>query len=270
MSYGNWKHILGVFSFHNSVFNGISVIKHTLRDPLVRSTTTFDPSFFFFFLFFTKFGEVVFFFFFFYFSFQTGLLLLPFFFSLSCCWYGLLHLPLFFFLFFFHWVSGFSSSSSSSSSSFFLSSLLTIFSLTNKQKPTNMCIHTKKKLADLKNNLPHQAAVHIGEMGVVHRWRSWRGEGASEIFMGLGLCFRRDGCCCCSYCCCCCYCFCFVVEADFVNRMVWPLYRNWSHKKVEKLSGEKVSEVCQTGGYRKLGYFKWWAMNDENWVRSDE
>ena len=26
MSYGNWKHILGVFSFHNSVFNSIFVI----------------------------------------------------------------------------------------------------------------------------------------------------------------------------------------------------------------------------------------------------
>ena len=46
MSYGNWKHILGVFSFHNSVFNGISVIKHTMRDPLIRSTATFDPFFF--------------------------------------------------------------------------------------------------------------------------------------------------------------------------------------------------------------------------------
>ena len=26
ISYGNWKHILGVFCFHNSVFNGIFVI----------------------------------------------------------------------------------------------------------------------------------------------------------------------------------------------------------------------------------------------------
>ena len=32
MSYGNWKHILGVFCFQNSIFNGIFVIKHTLRD----------------------------------------------------------------------------------------------------------------------------------------------------------------------------------------------------------------------------------------------
>ena len=46
MSYGNWKHILCVFSFHSSVFNGISVIKHTLRDPLVKSTATFDSFFF--------------------------------------------------------------------------------------------------------------------------------------------------------------------------------------------------------------------------------
>ena len=29
MSYGNWKHILSVFSFHNFVFNGISVMKLT-------------------------------------------------------------------------------------------------------------------------------------------------------------------------------------------------------------------------------------------------
>ena len=34
MSYGNWKHILGVFSFQNSISNGIFVIKHTLRDLL--------------------------------------------------------------------------------------------------------------------------------------------------------------------------------------------------------------------------------------------
>ena len=46
MSYGNWKHILAVFSFHNSVFNGIFLIKHTWRDPLVRSAAPFDPFFF--------------------------------------------------------------------------------------------------------------------------------------------------------------------------------------------------------------------------------
>ena len=34
MSYENWKHILGIFSFQNSVSNGIFVIKHTLRDLL--------------------------------------------------------------------------------------------------------------------------------------------------------------------------------------------------------------------------------------------
>ena len=55
ISYGNRKHILGVFSFYNSVFNGISVIKYTLRDPLVKSAATFD---FFFFL--TGFGEFFF------------------------------------------------------------------------------------------------------------------------------------------------------------------------------------------------------------------
>ena len=65
MTYGNWKHILGVFSFHNSIFNGISVIKHTLMGPLVKSTVTVD-SFFFFSL-----GSVIFFsLFFFFFFFQ--------------------------------------------------------------------------------------------------------------------------------------------------------------------------------------------------------
>ena len=57
MSYGNWKHILGFFSFHNSVFNGISIIKTTYWVPLVLSCqlsllSPTDHSFFFFFFFF--------------------------------------------------------------------------------------------------------------------------------------------------------------------------------------------------------------------------
>ena len=36
MSYENWKHILAVFSFHNSVFNGIFVNKHTCVGPTIR------------------------------------------------------------------------------------------------------------------------------------------------------------------------------------------------------------------------------------------
>ena len=48
MSYGNWKHILGVFSFHNSVSNDILVIKHTWRDPLLKVSRNFWPFFFFF------------------------------------------------------------------------------------------------------------------------------------------------------------------------------------------------------------------------------
>ena len=55
-----------------------------------------------------------------------------------------------------------------------------------------------------------------------------------------------------------------------LNKRVWPIYRYGFHKKVEKLSDEKLSEVCQMGGYRKVGYFKWWVMSDENWVRRDE
>ena len=110
------------------------------------------------------------------------------------------------------------------------------------------------------------------------RWVLFTGDSPDEVRellkLGLGLCFGRDGCYCCCYCCCCCcccYCFFFVVEANFVNRRVWPLYRNGSHKKVEKLSNEKVSEVCQMGGYRKLGYLndEWWVISDENWVRSN-
>ena len=54
MSYANWKHILGVFNFYNSVSNGILVIKHTWRDLLVRVSCNFfiffsKCSFFFFF-----------------------------------------------------------------------------------------------------------------------------------------------------------------------------------------------------------------------------
>ena len=37
MSYGNWKLILGVFNFQNSVSNGIFVIKHTCMRPTVSA-----------------------------------------------------------------------------------------------------------------------------------------------------------------------------------------------------------------------------------------
>ena len=47
------KTYLGVFSFHNFVFNGISVIKHTLRNPLVKSVAKI---FFFFLIVFGEFG----------------------------------------------------------------------------------------------------------------------------------------------------------------------------------------------------------------------
>ena len=50
MSYGNWKYILAVFSFHNSVFNGIFVNNTIWRDPLPYLAATFDHLFFFFFL----------------------------------------------------------------------------------------------------------------------------------------------------------------------------------------------------------------------------
>ena len=44
MSYGNWRHILGVFCFQNSVFNGIFIIIPTYPAAM------FDKQFFFFFL----------------------------------------------------------------------------------------------------------------------------------------------------------------------------------------------------------------------------
>ena len=40
MSYGNWKHNLGVFIFQNSVSNDIFVIKHTLKDPRLEQHHT--------------------------------------------------------------------------------------------------------------------------------------------------------------------------------------------------------------------------------------
>ena len=56
---------------------------------------------------------------------------------------------------------------------------------------------------------------------------------------------------------------------DRLNWKVWPIYRYESHKKIEKLSDEKLSKVCRTGGYRKLGYFKWWVMSDK-WRKLSE
>ena len=97
MSYGNWKHILDIFSFHNSIFNGISVIKTTYWVPRSESATTFDPLFFFFFFFSLGSVSLVSSSSFFSFSFHTRwLLLLLILFSLSrSVWSGLLH---FFFL----------------------------------------------------------------------------------------------------------------------------------------------------------------------------
>ena len=74
MSYGNWKYILAVFSFHISVFNGISINNTTWRDPLPY----FWPPFFFFLSFFNGFDACVSSSSFFSFSFHTRwLLLLP-------------------------------------------------------------------------------------------------------------------------------------------------------------------------------------------------
>ena len=53
MSYRNWKHILSVFSFHNSVSNGILVIKLTYMGPTINEKVKSHTrhTFFFFFIF---------------------------------------------------------------------------------------------------------------------------------------------------------------------------------------------------------------------------
>ena len=50
---------------------------------------------------------------------------------------------------------------------------------------------------------------------------------------------------------------------------IWLSYRYGSHKNQKSVSDEKLSEVCQTGGIRKFGYFKWWVMSDE-WRKLNE
>ena len=51
--------------------------------------------------------------------------------------------------------------------------------------------------------------------------------------------------------------------------LLWPSYKYGAHKKLKNLSDDKLSEVCQMGGYKKLGYFKWWVMSDEWWKLSE-
>ena len=103
MSYGNWKHILGVFSFHNSVSNDILVIKHTWRDPLLKVSRNFWP--FFFLLHFSFFSTVLqlfflLFFSFFFCSFHSWQLIIPFLFcSSSHNIFGLRSVLSFFFFF---------------------------------------------------------------------------------------------------------------------------------------------------------------------------
>ena len=107
MSYENWKHILGVFSFQNSIFNDIFVIKQTWRDPLVRSAAPFDPFFSFLLL-----GSVSSFslLFFFFFIFAKILSVRSSFFfgsssqNISNLQFFLSFFLFFFFFFFFHWV----------------------------------------------------------------------------------------------------------------------------------------------------------------------
>ena len=128
MSYGNWKHILGVSSFYNSIFNGILVIKHTWRDPLVKVNRNFWP-FFFFFSFFSIVLQLFFLLFFFLFFFLFALVSSFFLFFFSFFFFFVLHHMIylvfaqlflsfslllslvyvgwvffFFFSFFFHWI----------------------------------------------------------------------------------------------------------------------------------------------------------------------
>ena len=80
MSYRNWKHILSVFSFHNSVSNGILVIKLTYMGPTINEKVKSHTrhTFFFFFIFLSFFllhrliPMAIFFFFFILFSFFSS------------------------------------------------------------------------------------------------------------------------------------------------------------------------------------------------------
>ena len=38
--------------------------------------------------------------------------------------------------------------------------------------------------------------------------------------------------------------------------LLWPSYRYETHKKLKNLSDDMLSEVCQTGGYKKFEYFE--------------
>ena len=100
INYGNWKYIKCVFSFHNSVFNGIFVNNIIYRVPLSDSTATFDPLFFSFlffsFFFLSSLGSM-------HAVSSSSFFLFPFtldgfffFFFFHCMWYRG--------FFFFHWV----------------------------------------------------------------------------------------------------------------------------------------------------------------------
>ena len=43
-----------------------------------------------------------------------------------------------------------------------------------------------------------------------------------------------------------------------------------SHKKVEIFEWCELKKMCQMGGYRKLGYFKWLVIINEWWVKKIE
>ena len=49
-----------------------------------------------------------------------------------------------------------------------------------------------------------------------------------------------------------------------------PSYKYRAHKKLKILSDDKLSDSAKWVGCRELGYFKWWVISDENWVRIDE
>ena len=113
MSYGNWKHILGVFSFHNFVFNGIFVVKTTYWVPWLESSRNFWPFFFLHWVWWVWFLHLLFFlfpftlggflFFFFSFPFHIGSCLVFFiFFFLFSSFTGFGFLGFFFFFSFFH------------------------------------------------------------------------------------------------------------------------------------------------------------------------
>ena len=114
-----------------------------------------------------------------------------------------------------------------------------------------------------------RAAVHIGDLGVVHWWRwSWRGEGSWDIFLGLGFCFGR--------------------VTGLKRKGKWEKRNFDGDENVPRVTKQKCSDtvtvvgsmnsvkilsdrnwVMKANGCEKLSD-EWWVMSDDWWVMSDD